>query len=99
MGKVGSLILKITLGLLAAVNFTVCIITTEPRVLVVVNVIVLALCLGMFGYMASYIGRLARELGLSRAAASALIGAYFHHYKNVARISLDDYLALTRRAG
>ena len=49
MGKVGSLILKITLGLLAAANFTVCIITTDPRVLVVVNVIVLALCLAAAG--------------------------------------------------
>lgn len=99
MGKVGSLILKIFLGVLLATNFVVCIITTEPLVLVVVNAIVVVLCLGIFGFMASIVARLSREEGISRAAASNLIGAYFAHYKNVEKISLDEYLALTRRVG
>ena len=99
MGKLGFLILKIFLGVLAAANLAVCIVTTDLMVLAVVNLGIILLGLGLLGFMATNISRLATELGISPAAASELIGAYFVHYKNVGKISLDEYLALRRRAG
>ena len=99
MGKLGSLILKIFLGVVVATNLAVCIVTTDVLVLAVVNLVVMLLGLGLLGFMATNISRLAKELGISPAAAGELIGAYFVHYKNVEKISLDEYLALTRRAG
>lgn len=93
MGKFDGLILKISLGIFAAVNFVVCIVTTDFRVLVPLNLLLAALCLGLFFFIASRCSALAAELGISRQAAKQLVRDYFVYYKNVEKVSLDEYLA------
>jgi hypothetical protein len=92
MGKIDGLILKVSLGLFATANFVACIITTEPQVLVPLNVAVAVLCLCIFLFLESRVSGLARELAMSKKEARKLIGDYFDYYKNVERISIDEYL-------
>jgi hypothetical protein len=97
MGKLDGLVLKISLGIFAVVNFVACIITTDPKVLVPLNVLAAAICGGMFLFMEGKVAGLARDLGISKKAARRLIGEYFDYYKNVERVSIDDYLDRSSR--
>jgi len=95
MGKIEGLVLKIALGVFAATNFVVCIITTNLRVLIPLNILVAIIFIAVFRFIASNISGLSRELGISRQAAGKLVGDYFAYYKNVERISIDEYLKRT----
>lgn len=92
MGKIDGLILKISLGVFAATNFVTCIITTDFKVLVPVNFVVAVVCFGIFLFMESKISGLSSDLGISKRDARKLVGDYFDYYKNVERISIDEYL-------
>jgi hypothetical protein len=92
MSKIGFLIVKICLGIFAATNFAACIVTTEARVLIPLNCVVAVICCGIFLFMESKVAGLARDLGITRAAARKLVGDYFDYYKNVERVSIDEYL-------
>jgi hypothetical protein len=83
------------LGVLAATNFVVCIITTDLRVLIPLNLLVAVIFISIFRVIASNISGLSRDLGISRRAAGKLVGDYFAYYKNVERISIDEYLKRT----
>ena len=95
MGKIEGLVLKIALGVFAATNFVVCIITTNLRVLIPLNILVAIIFIAVFRFIASNISGLSRELGISRQAAGKLVGDYFAYYKNVERTSIDEYLKRT----
>ena len=99
MGKIESLILKIALGVFAATNFAVCIITTNLRVLIPMNILVAIIFIAVFRLIASNISGLSRDLGISRQEAGKLVGDYFAYYKNVERISIDEYLKRTSQEG
>ena len=99
MSKLAGLLVKICLGMFAAVNFAACIVTTEARVLIPLNCVVALLCLGIVLFMESKVAGLARDLGLTRSVARKLIGDYFAYYKNVERISIDEYLERRPLAG
>jgi len=92
MGRIESLILKIALGVFAATNFVVCIITTDLRVLIPLNILVAVIFIAVYCFIASNISGLSRDLGISRREAGKLVGDYFAYYKNVERISIDEYL-------
>jgi hypothetical protein len=92
MGRIESLILKIALGVFAATNFVVCIITTDLRVLIPLNILVAVIFIAIYCFIASNISGLSRDLGISRREAGKLVGDYFAYYKNVERISIDEYL-------
>lgn len=98
MGKLGWLMLKICLGIVVAANFVFLIVTTDLRVLIVLNVAVALVCFGIFAFMESKVSGLAKDLGISKGAARKLIGDYFAYYKNVERIPIDDYLEKAARA-
>jgi hypothetical protein len=99
MGKLEALILKISLGIFAAVNFTACIITTDPKVLIPLNIAVAILCLGIVLFMESKVAGLSKDLGIPKSQARKLIGDYFNYYKNVDRVSIDEYLARLEKKG
>ena len=65
MGKIEGLVLKIALGVFAATNFVVCIITTNLRVLIPLNILVAIIFIAVFRFIASNISGLSRELGIS----------------------------------
>lgn len=92
MGNFNALVLKIALGTFAATNFVACIITTDLKVLIPLNLFVAIICFGIYFFIASNISGLARDLGISKKVASKLVGEYFFYYKNVERISIDEYL-------
>jgi hypothetical protein len=92
MGKIEGLILKIALGVFAATNFIICIITTDLRVLIPLNILVAVIFIAVYCFIASNISGLSRDLGISRREAGKLVGDYFAYYKNVERISIDEYL-------
>ena len=92
MGKIEGMILKIALGVFAATNFVTCIITTDFRVLVPLNILVAIIFFSVFRFIASNISGLSRDLGISRREAGKLVGDYFAYYKNVEKISIDEYL-------
>jgi hypothetical protein len=92
MGKIDGLILKISLGIFAATNLAACIVTTDPKVLIPLNVVVALICFGMFLFVESRVSGLSRELGISKKQARKLVGDYFDYYKNVERITIDEYL-------
>ena len=92
MGKIEGLILKIALGAFAATNFVICIITTDLRVLIPLNLLVAVIFIAVYCFIASNISGLSRDLGISRREAGKLVGDYFAYYKNVERISIDEYL-------
>jgi hypothetical protein len=92
MGKLNSLILKIVLGAFAATNFVACIITTDLKVLAPLNLLVAIVCLGIYLFIDSNISSLSRDLGISKKEAGKLVGEYFVYYKNVEKISIDEYL-------
>lgn len=99
MGGIGGLILKISLGVFAATNIVTCIITTDIRVLAVLNILVAAICLGTYLFMESKFSGLAMDLGISKNEARKLVGDYFVYYKNVERITIDEYLELSLNSG
>ena len=99
MGKIEGLILKIALGVFAAANFVVCIITIDLRVLIPLNILVAVIFIAVYCFIASNISGLSRDLGISRREASKLVGDYFAYYKNVERISIDEYLKKTSQEG
>ena len=86
-----SLLLKICLGIFAATNFLACIVTTDLVALACVNLVVAAVCLGIFLFMESKFSGIAQDLGISKAAARKLTREYFNYYKNVERISIYEY--------
>lgn len=92
MGNLNALVLKIVLGILAATNFVACIVTTELKVLLILNGCVAAVCFGIFLFVGTHVSRLAKDLGLSKGDAAKLVGEYFVYYKNVERIPIDEYL-------
>jgi hypothetical protein len=92
MGNINGLILKIFLGVFAAINFAACIITTDFKVLVPLNLVVAIICFGIYLFIESNISGLAKDLGISKKDASKLVGEYFVYYKNVERIPIDEYL-------
>ena len=98
MGKIEGLILKIALGVFVATNFVVCIITTDLRVLIPLNILVAVIFIAVYCFIASNISGLSRDLGISRREAGKLVGDYFSYYKNVERISIDEYLKRTSQA-
>jgi hypothetical protein len=97
MGRLDWLVLKICLGMFAVANFIACIITTDIKVLVPLNVLVALLCFCIFLFMESKVSGLSRDFGISKRAARKLIGNYFAYYKNVERITIDEYLERTSR--
>lgn len=92
MGKINRLILKIVLGIFAATNFIACIMTTDYRVLLPLNILLAVVCFGAFRYIDANVSGLSKDLGISREDARVLIGDYFAYYKNVEKISIDEYL-------
>lgn len=92
MGKINYLILKIILGIFVATNFAACIITTDFKVLFILNCLVAVVCFSIFFLIQSNISGLSRDLGISKKEASKLVGEYFVYYKNVERIPIDEYL-------
>ncbi len=98
MGKIEGLILKIALGVFAATNFVACIITIDLRVLIPLNILVAVIFIVVYCFIASNISGLSRDLGISRREAGKLVGDYFSYYKNVERISIDEYLKRTSQA-
>jgi hypothetical protein len=92
MGNLNGLIVKIVLGMLVATNFIACIITTDLKVLLILNLFVAVVCLGIVLFIGVNISRLARDLGISKGDAGKLVGEYFTYYKNVERIPIDEYL-------
>jgi hypothetical protein len=92
MGKLDWLILKICLGMFAVANFIICIITTDPKVLIPLNLVVALLCLGIVLFMESKVSGLSKDFGIPKRTARKLIGDYFAYYKNVERITIDEYL-------
>lgn len=85
------LIAKICLGLWVAMNLVVCIVTTDPLVLGLLNALAAAVCLALVGFIESRASVLAADLGISRPAAKALIADYFGYYRSVERISIYEY--------
>ena len=94
MGKFNCLVLKIILGIFAATNFVSCIITTDFQVLVTVNIVVAVVCSGIFLFIESKFSALAIDLAISKKAARKLVGDYFVYYKNVERVTIDEYLEI-----
>lgn len=94
MGKIECLVLKIILGVFAAANLFACIITTDFMVLAVINGLVAVGCLGIFLYVQRNISALSKDLGISRKEANKLVEDYFAYYKNVGKISIDEYLKI-----
>jgi hypothetical protein len=92
MGKINRLILKIVLGIFVATNFVACIVTTDLRILGPLNLLLAVVCFGVFRLIDRNVSGLSRDLGISREAARVLIGDYFAYYKNVEKISIDEYL-------
>lgn len=92
MDKINYLILKIILGIFAATNFVACIITTDFKVLFILNCLVAVACFSIFFFIDSNISGLSRDLGISKKDASKLVGKYFVYYKNVEKITIDEYL-------
>jgi len=92
MRTIDGLLLKIGLGLFAAINLFTCIITTDVRVLVSLNIFVAVICFCIFFFIQAKFSALATDLGISKAAARKLVGDYFIYYKNVERITIDEYL-------
>jgi len=86
-----SLIWKICFGIFAATNFVACIITTDFKVLFLLNMVVTVFCLCIFLYMESKFSGLAIDLGISKKSARKLVREYFNYYKNVERISIYEY--------
>lgn len=99
MGKVGSLVLKISLGIFAATNFLVLMITTDVKVLVIANIAVAIICISIFALIEARIATLSTDFGISKNAARELAGAYFVYYKNVEKISIDEFRELSLSAG
>jgi hypothetical protein len=95
MGKIECLVLKIILGIFAAANLFTCIFTTDFVVLVTLNVLLAAGCLGVFLFVQRNISGLSKDLGISRKEANKLVGDYFAYYKNVEKISIDEYLKIS----
>jgi hypothetical protein len=95
MGKIDCLILKICLGIIAATNFVACIITTDIKVLIPLNIVVVVICFSIFLFMESKYSGLAADLGISKKEARKLISDYFNYYKNVERISIYEYFDRT----
>jgi hypothetical protein len=95
------LILKIFLGIFAATNLVTCIITTDFKILVTINILAAVLCLCIFLFMESKFSGLAIDLGISKKEARKLVREYFNYYKNVERISIYEYFdkSLTKRDG
>ena len=91
MEKMNCLILKICLGIFAVTNFVACIVTTDFKVLVPLNMLAAVICLGIFFFMESKFSGLAMDLGISKKDARKLVGEYFNYYKNVERISIYEY--------
>ena len=85
------LIWKICFGIFAATNFVACIITTDFKVLFLLNMVVTGFCLCIFLYMESKFSGLAIDLGISKKSARKLVREYFDYYKNVERISIYEY--------
>ena len=98
MGKIDGLILKIALGAFAATNCVACIFTTAAEVLVPLNLLVALACIALFLFVRSIVAGIARDLGISRGEAGRVVGSYFSYYRNVERVSLDEYLRRTARA-
>lgn len=92
MRTIDGLLLKISLGLFAAINLFTCIITTDFQVLVPLNIFVAVVCICIFLFIQTKFSALATELGISKDAARKLVGDYFIYYKNVERITIDEYL-------
>ena len=92
MAKIDRLIIKISLGMWVVANLVVCIVTTDLRVLVPVNILVALLCFGLFLFMQAKCSGLAADLGISKQDARKLIADYFDYYKNVERISIYEYV-------
>ena len=86
-----SLIWKICFGIFAATNFVACIITTDFKVLFLLNMVVTVFCLCIFLYIESKFSGLAIDLGISKKSARKLVREYFDYYKNVERISIYEY--------
>ena len=99
MEKFNGLIWKIILGIFAATNFVACIITTDFQALVTVNVVVAVGCFGIILFMESKFSALAADLAISKKAARKLVGDYFIYYKNVERITIDEYLETLSGSG
>jgi len=85
------LILKICVGMFAATNFVACIISTELKVLIPLNILVAVVCLCIFLFMESKFSGLAMDLGISKKDARKLVREYFNYYKNVERVSVYEY--------
>jgi hypothetical protein len=92
MGKIDCLIMKISLGIFAAANFVFCIITTDVKVLIPLNLLVAVICFCIFLFFKSKVSELSTDLGITKKEASKLVGEYFDYYKNVERIPIDEYL-------
>lgn len=92
MRSIDSLLLKIGVGVFVTVNLFTCIITTKVQILVPLNVLVAVVCIGVYCYIESKYSALATELGISKNAARMLVSDYFNYYKNVERITIDEYL-------
>ena len=86
-----SVVWKICLGIFAATNFVACIITTDFKVLFLLNMVVAIVCLCIFLYMESKFSGLAIDLGISKKNARKLVREYFDYYKSVERISIYEY--------
>jgi hypothetical protein len=91
MEKMDRLILKICVGMFAATNFVACIISTELKVLIPLNILVAVVCLCIFLFMESKFSGLAMDLGISKKDARKLVREYFNYYKNVERVSVYEY--------
>ena len=99
MGKIEGLVLKIFLGFFAATNFVACIITTDLKVLIPLNVLLAAVCFGLFLFMESVVSGLSRDFAISKKDARKLVGEYFRYYKNIERIPIDEYLERSLHVG
>lgn len=99
MRSIDGLLLKIAVGAFATVNLFTCIITTKVQVLVPLNILVAVGCIGIYLYIESKYSSLATELGISKNAARMLVSDYFNYYKNVERISIDEYLEKSLNPG
>ena len=85
------MILTVGFGFLAAANCLLLIFTTDLRLLVALNLLMVVPVAGLYLFITIKTIGLARELGLTKAQAGRLVRDYFNYYRNVERISIYEY--------
>jgi hypothetical protein len=94
VGKINCLVLKISLGIFAVINFISLIITTDLWVIVGSNLFAAFICLCIFLLIEAKLKKLSVDLKMTKDRTRTLVGDYFVYYKNIESISIDEYLEM-----